>query len=79
MTATRTSLVLAISMLAAAQAHAAITQRLKCSAYAVGSQDLRHCMNKVQDKLSQHCLQEMVAAGEVSKAEIHGYKSRHKQ
>jgi hypothetical protein len=70
-------LALAIAMVAGTvQAHAAITQRLKdacrdeyfafCSAYAVGSEELRQCMNKVQDQLSPRCLQELVAAGEVS-------------
>jgi hypothetical protein len=76
-------------MAGSAQAHAAITQRVKdacrdeyfsfCSAYAVGSQELRACMDKAQDQFSQRCLQELVAAGEVSTSQIRRYKSRHHQ
>ncbi len=60
---------------AATDAHAVITQRLKdacrseyyayCSAHELGSEGL-----------SQGCLQEMVAAGEVSQAEIKAYNAR---
>lgn len=71
---------------AATAAHAVITQRLKdacrmeylayCSAHGVPSEGLRTCMRAVQDQLSQGCLKEMVAAGEVSQAEIKAYNAR---
>jgi hypothetical protein len=90
MTAKSNALVLAIAMVAGAvQAHAAITQRVKdacrdeyfsfCSAHEVGSQELRQCMDKAQDQLSQRCLQELVAAGEVSQSQVHDYKAHHHQ
>jgi 1,6-anhydro-N-acetylmuramate kinase len=90
MTGTRASLAHAVALMAGSvQAHAAVTQRVKdafreeylayCSAYAVGSQELRACMDKAQDQLSQRCLQELVAAGGFSKSQIIGYKSRHHQ
>ena len=79
--------VLAIAMMAGVvQAHAAVTQRVKdacrdeyfayCSAYEVGTNELRSCMDKAQDRLSPGCLNELVAAGEVSKSQIRDYKSR---
>jgi hypothetical protein len=70
-------------------ANAVITQRLKdacraeyfayCSAHALGTAALRACMTAVQDQLSQTCLKELVAAGEVSKEEIRRYKARKRQ
>ncbi len=72
--------------IAATDANAVITQRLKdacrseyyafCSAHAVPSDGLRSCMRGVQDQLSQGCLKEMVAAGEVSNAEVKAYNAR---
>ncbi len=77
---------LVIAALSATNAHAVITQGVKnacrseyyayCSAHAVPSAGLSSCMRNVQDKLSQGCLKELVAAGEVSKAEIRMYKAR---
>ena len=72
--------------LLATNAHAVITERLKqacraeyyahCSAHTVGSASLRHCMRAMQDRLSQVCLRELVAAGEVSKGDIRRFKVR---
>jgi len=76
---------LVIAALFATNANAVITQRVKdacrseyyayCSGHAVPSTGLSSCMRNVQDKLSQGCLKELVAAGEVSKAEIRMYKA----
>ena len=73
----------------ATAAHAVITQRVKnacrseyyayCSAHAVPSAGLRSCMRSVQNKLSPPCLKELVAAGEVSKAEIRKFSARLKR
>jgi adenylate kinase len=52
-----------------------------CAEHAVGSDSLRFCMRRAQDRLSKSCLRELVAAGEVSKADIRRYrmrKSRHR-
>ena len=78
---------LAAAMAATAtNAHAVITQRLKdacraeyfayCSAHELGSEGLRTCMRTMQDKLSQGCLKELVASGEVTQAEIKAYNGR---
>jgi hypothetical protein len=77
---------LVIAALSATNASAVITQRVKdacrseyyayCSAHAVPSTGLSSCMRNVQDQLSQGCLKELVAAGEVSKAELRMYKTR---
>ena len=82
-------LTIATTALFATTAHAVITQRVKnacrseyyayCSAHAVPSAGLRSCMRGVQDQLSQGCLKELVAAGEVSKAEIRRYSARQKR
>ena len=82
-------LALMIAALSATTAHAVITQRVKnacrseyyayCSAHAVPSPGLRSCMRGVQEKLSQGCLKELVAAGEVSKAEVRRYSARQKR
>ena len=82
-------LTLIIAALSATTAHAVITQRVKnacrseyyayCSAHAVPSPGLRSCMRGVQDQLSQGCLKELVAAGEVSKADIRKYSARQKR
>lgn len=79
-------LTLMIAAISATIAEAVITQRVKdacrseyyayCSAHAVPSAGLTSCMRNVQDRLSQGCLKELVAAGEVSKAEIRSYKAR---
>lgn len=76
---------LVIAALSATNANAVITQRVKdacrseyyayCSGHAVPSTGLSSCMRNVQDKLLQGCLKELVAAGEVSKAEIRMYKA----
>jgi hypothetical protein len=82
-------LVLTLAMVAASvQAQAAVTQRVKdacrdeyfayCSAYEVGSKELRKCMDKAQDHFSQRCLNELAAAGEASKEQVRAYKARHK-
>ena len=82
-------LTIVITALFASTAHAVITQRVKnacrseyyayCSAHAVPSAGLRSCMRGVQDHLSQGCLKELVAAGEVSKAEVRRYSARQKR
>ncbi len=41
-----------------------------CSAFEPESAETRHCMRSVGYKLSSGCIQALVAAGEVSKAEI---------
>lgn len=41
-----------------------------CSAYSVGSPELRKCMRAVGTRLSTRCVNALVAAGEVSKAEV---------
>jgi hypothetical protein len=40
-----------------------------CSAHSVGSPELRKCMRAVGSRLSKGCINALVAAGEVSKAE----------
>ncbi len=41
-----------------------------CSRYMVGSPEVRSCMSKAGPKLSGRCVNALVAAGEVSKAEV---------
>jgi hypothetical protein len=41
-----------------------------CSAHSVGSPELRKCMRAVGNRLSKGCVNALVAAGEVSKAEV---------
>jgi hypothetical protein len=41
-----------------------------CSAYEVGSQQLRQCMRANGTNLSKRCVNALVAAGEVSQAEV---------
>lgn len=41
-----------------------------CSMYSPGSQEVRRCMRKVGKKLSDTCLNALVAAGEVSGREV---------
>jgi uncharacterized protein with ACT and thioredoxin-like domain len=41
-----------------------------CSAHSVGSPELRKCMRAVGSRLSNRCINALVAAGEVSKAEV---------
>lgn len=41
-----------------------------CSAYSVGSQALRNCMSANGANLSKTCVNALVAAGEVSAAEV---------
>jgi hypothetical protein len=41
-----------------------------CSAHSVGSPELRKCMRAVGSRLSKGCINALVAAGEVSKAEV---------
>jgi hypothetical protein len=77
---------IAFAWLSASAAEAAITQRVKnacrseyyafCSEHAVPSAGLSSCMRNVQDQLSKGCLNELVAAGEVSKADIRKYNAR---
>lgn len=68
------------------QPASAVSERLKnacrndyyahCGDHAVGSASLRFCMRRAQDRLSRHCLNELVAAGEVTKADIRRYRLR---
>ena len=77
---------LAVLAVSATAADATITERVKnacrseyyayCSAHAVPSAGLSSCMRGVQDQLSQACLKELVAAGEVSKDEVRKYTAR---
>jgi adenylate kinase len=41
-----------------------------CSSFAVGSEELRACMRKVDKDLSPACIDALVAAGEVSAKEV---------
>ena len=41
-----------------------------CSAYEVGSQELRQCMRSVGSRLSKPCVNALVSAGEVPKSEV---------
>jgi hypothetical protein len=41
-----------------------------CSAYSPNSPETRRCMRKVGHRLSRGCINALVAAGEVSKAEV---------
>jgi len=75
-----------VLIVGATNAHAVITQPVKdacrveylsyCSAHELGSAGLRSCMRAAQNQLSQACLKELVAAGEVSQDEIRAYKAR---
>jgi hypothetical protein len=77
---------IAFVWLSASAADAAITQRVKnacrseyfafCSEHAVPSAGLSSCMRSVQDQLSKGCLNELVAAGEVSKEDIRKNNAR---
>jgi adenylate kinase len=77
------TIVVAIS---AYQSAEAVSERVKnacrddyyahCGDHAVGSASLRFCMRKAQDRLSRTCLKELVAAGEVTQADIRRYRAR---
>lgn len=41
-----------------------------CSKYSAGSPEVRSCMSRVGPRLSGRCINALVAAGEVSKAEV---------
>lgn len=41
-----------------------------CSAYGVDTPELRKCMRAVGSRLSKRCINALVGAGEVSKAEV---------
>lgn len=41
-----------------------------CSAHSVGTPELRKCMRDVGSRLSKRCVNALVAAGEVSQAEV---------
>ena len=41
-----------------------------CSSHAVGSASLRRCMRNAGPRLSKRCVKALVAAGEVSKADV---------
>lgn len=83
------SLALAAAAVCVTAAEAVVTQRVKnacrseyhafCSAHAVPSPGLRSCMRGVQDQLSPRCLKELVAAGEVSQAEVRNYNARQRK
>jgi len=70
----------------AANAHAAVTERLKracrdeyftyCSAHEVGSKSLKKCMRASQYRFSERCLRELVASGEASKRDVLRYRAR---
>lgn len=47
-----------------------------CAGMEVGSSELRRCMNKAGSKLQPACVSALVAAGEVSKAEVDRRSSR---
>ena len=44
--------------------------RAYCSAYGVGSTELRRCMRANGAKLSSQCIRALVADGEISQAEV---------
>jgi hypothetical protein len=48
-----------------------------CSAYDVGSQELRQCMDSMGDRLSQGCIEALIAAGEISQREVDSRKADH--
>jgi hypothetical protein len=52
--------------------------RANCSAFEVGSSELKSCMRAVQHKLSSACAKEIARSGEATKEEIENYKKRHK-
>jgi hypothetical protein len=78
-------LLLAALTLAATEA-AAVSRAVKfacmsdyfayCSSYEVGSPALRQCMRNAGAKLSNRCVNALVAAGEVSKADAARRKAR---
>jgi Ca2+-binding EF-hand superfamily protein len=41
-----------------------------CKPYALGSDELRDCMNRVGRRLSHDCVEALIDAGEVSRAEV---------
>lgn len=47
-----------------------------CSSHRVGSPSLRKCMREAGGKLSRGCFEALVAAGEVSRAEVSKRSSR---
>jgi hypothetical protein len=80
------TLVLAAGLVCAAwNAQAAVTEHVKracrdeyftyCSAYPVGSRELRKCMRRSQYRFSDRCLRALVAAGEASKRDIMRYRA----
>jgi hypothetical protein len=79
----------AILVTGAVSAEAVITTRVKiacrseyyafCSKHAVPSPGLTSCMRGVQDQLSAGCLKALVAAGEVTQADIAAYEARKKK
>jgi hypothetical protein len=46
-----------------------------CSAYSPGSREVRSCMRAVGTRLSKSCVSALVAAGEVSAAEVQRRKA----
>ncbi len=53
--------------------------RANCSAFEVGSPELKSCMRAVQHKLSSACAKEIARSGEATKEEIERYKKSHKR
>lgn len=49
-----------------------------CSAYSPGSSEVRSCMRSVGSGLSRSCVDALVSAGEVSKAEVDRRRSASK-
>jgi adenylate kinase len=78
--------ILAIACVAAGQAHA-ISQRVKtacrddyhrfCSAYAVGTPELRQCMTRVGSSLSRGCINALLETGEINGHEADLQATRH--
>ena len=47
-----------------------------CSAYSVGTEELRSCMRKAQDQLSHRCAKALADFGEATPEEVRRYKAR---
>jgi adenylate kinase len=75
-----------ISFVAAGQAHA-VSQRVRnacrddyhrfCSAYAVGTPELRQCMTRVGSGLSRGCINALLETGEINGHEADLQATRH--
>jgi hypothetical protein len=87
---TRTILILLVSLLASGAAHAGEASsrygkavqkacvsdyKAYCGEYGIESPALRSCMDRNGQKLSHACVRALVAAGEVSQAEVNARKA----